>query len=124
MGRIFNLTVMRLVTGLPFRDTQCGFKLFRKLGRARDLSPPTVGRLRFLTMEVLYIACHLGYRTLEVPVRWNDVAGTTVSTWRGVKAFWDPVRVRSNGHPAACISRDGPVAGPRAEGAPALLLYR
>src|SRR5260370_29416981 len=27
-GRFFNL-VMRIVTGLPFRDTQCGFKLYR-----------------------------------------------------------------------------------------------
>ena len=28
-GRFFNL-VMRLVTGLPFMDTQCGFKLFHR----------------------------------------------------------------------------------------------
>jgi len=27
MGRIFNLA-MRLITGLPFHDSQCGFKLF------------------------------------------------------------------------------------------------
>jgi hypothetical protein len=43
-------------------------------------------------VEVLYIASHLGYRTLEVPVRWNDVAGTKVSMWLGAKGFWDPVR--------------------------------
>ena len=48
-------------------------------------------------VEVLYIASHLGYRTLEVPVRWNDVAGTKVSMWLGAKGFWDPVRVRWNG---------------------------
>src|SRR5262249_7043381 len=29
MGRLFNL-LMRLETGLPFRDTQCGFKLFER----------------------------------------------------------------------------------------------
>ena len=38
-----------------------------------------------------------GYRTLEVPVRWNDVAGTKVSLMRGVAAFLDPLKVRWNG---------------------------
>jgi len=33
-GRFFNL-VMRLVTGLPFHDTQCGFKLFQRERRAK-----------------------------------------------------------------------------------------
>ena len=48
-------------------------------------------------MEVLYIARRLGYRAVEVPVRWNDVAGTKVSLWRGVTAFLDPLKVRWNG---------------------------
>jgi hypothetical protein len=46
---------------------------------------------------VLYIAAQLGYRTLEIPVRWNDVAGTKVSLTRGVAAFMDPFKVRWNG---------------------------
>jgi len=48
-------------------------------------------------VEVLYIACHLGYRTLEVPVKWNNVEGTKVSAWRGLTAFLDPLKVRWNG---------------------------
>ena len=95
MGRIFNL-MMRLVTGLPFHDTQCGFKLF-ETSAAREIFRRQLLDGFGFDVEVLFIARHLGYRTLEVPVRWNDVAGTTVSTWRGIKAFWDPVKVRSNG---------------------------
>jgi glycosyltransferase involved in cell wall biosynthesis len=95
MGRIFNLT-MRAITGLPFHDTQCGFKLFRT-SAAREI----FGRQKLdgfgFDVQVLYIAQHLRYRALEIPVRWNDVAGTKVSAWRGVKAFWDPVKVRFNG---------------------------
>lgn len=95
MGRVFNLT-MRAVTGLPFRDTQCGFKLFEASAAREIFRRQRLDGFGF-DVEVLYIACHLGYRTLEIPVHWNDVAGTTVSTWRGVKAFLDPVKVRWNG---------------------------
>ena len=47
--------------------------------------------------QYIYIAQHLGYRTLEIPVRWNDVAGTKVSMTGGLAAFLDPVKVRWNG---------------------------
>jgi glycosyltransferase involved in cell wall biosynthesis len=94
MGRFFNL-VMRVITGLPFRDTQCGFKLFETSAAREIFSRQKLEGFGF-DVEVLYIAQHLGYRTLEVPVRWNDVAGTTVSMTRGLAAFLDLVRVRWN----------------------------
>jgi dolichyl-phosphate beta-glucosyltransferase len=95
MGRFFNLT-MRAVTGLPFRDTQCGFKLFETSAAREIFSRQRLDGFGF-DVEVLYIAGRLGCRTLEIPVRWNDVAGTKVSPWGGLKAFWDPVKVRLNG---------------------------
>jgi glycosyltransferase involved in cell wall biosynthesis len=95
MGRLFNLT-MRLITGLPFHDTQCGFKLFRAEAAREIFSRQLIDGFGF-DVEVLYIAQKLGYRTLETAVRWDDVAGTKVSPWRGIKAFYDPVKVRWNG---------------------------
>jgi glycosyltransferase involved in cell wall biosynthesis len=95
MGRFFNV-VMRLVTGLPFLDTQCGFKLFERDAARRIFSRQRLDGFGF-DVEVLYIAQRLGYRALEVPVRWNDSAGTKVSLWRGMQAFLDPVRVRWKG---------------------------
>ena len=94
MGRLFNLA-MRLVTGLPFRDTQCGFKLFDAAAARQIFSRQLLDGFGF-DVEVLYIAQRLGYRIIEVPVRWNDAAGTKVSLWRGLNAFADPVRVRWN----------------------------
>jgi dolichyl-phosphate beta-glucosyltransferase len=95
MGRLFNI-VMRMITGLPFRDTQCGFKLF-ETGAAREI----FGRQKLdgfgFDVEVLFIAGKLGCRAIEVPVRWNDVAGTKVTLWRGMQAYLDPLRVRWNG---------------------------
>ena len=94
MGRFFNF-VMRAITGLPFQDTQCGFKLFESAAAREIFSRQILDGFGF-DVEVLYIAQHLGYRTLEVPVRWNDVAGTKVSMTRGLAAFLDPIKVRWN----------------------------
>ena len=93
-GRAFNLAV-RLATGLPFWDTQCGFKLFETLAAREIFRRLRLERFGF-DVEVLFIASKLGYATVEVPVRWNDVAGTKVSTLNGLMAFLDPVRVRVN----------------------------
>ena len=94
VGRFFNLA-MRLVTGLPFRDTQCGFKLFDAGAAQAIFSRQLLNGFGF-DVEVLYIARRLRYKCVEVPVRWNDVAGTKVSLWRGVAAFLDPLKVRWN----------------------------
>jgi dolichyl-phosphate beta-glucosyltransferase len=92
LGRVFNCMV-RAVTGLPFRDTQCGFKLFERAAAREIFSRQRLDGFGF-DVEVLYIARRLGYRVLEVPVRWNDVAGTTVSARRGMAAFADILKVR------------------------------
>jgi dolichyl-phosphate beta-glucosyltransferase len=93
-GRFFNL-VMRVVTGLPFRDTQCGFKLFEARAAREIFSRQRLDGFGF-DVEVLYIARLLGLECLEVPVRWNDVAGSKVSLWRGLGAFLDLLRIRWN----------------------------
>jgi len=93
-GRFFNL-VMRVITGLPFRDTQCGFKLFER-ATARDVFSRQQLEGFGFDVEVLFIAARLGRRSLEVPVRWDNVEGTKVSLWSGAKAFVDPIKVRVN----------------------------
>ena len=94
VGKVFNL-VMRVVTGLPFHDTQCGFKLF-EAAAARDIFRRQLLEGFGFDVEVLFIGQHLGYRQIEVPVRWNDVAGTTMTTWRGLTAFLELLLVRWN----------------------------
>lgn len=94
IGRLFNL-VMRLVTGLPYRDTQCGFKLFEAHAAQAIFSRQKIDGFGF-DVEALYLAQRSGYRCLEVPVRWNDVAGSKVNLRRGIAAFLDPLKVRWN----------------------------
>jgi dolichyl-phosphate beta-glucosyltransferase len=93
-GRFFNV-VIRLITGLPFHDTQCGFKLFEGAAAREIFKRQRVERFGF-DVEVLFISQRLGYRTLEVPVRWNDVAGTKVKMLGALAAFLDPLKVRWN----------------------------
>ena len=93
-GRAFNLAV-RITTGLPFWDTQCGFKLFETRAAREIFRRQQIDRFGF-DVEVLFIARKLGYSAVEVPVRWNDVAGTKVSLLNGLMAFLDPLQVRLN----------------------------
>jgi len=68
-GRIFNL-VVRLATGLPFWDTQCGFKAFRMSVFRPLVEAATVDRFGF-DVELLYLAYRAGLRLKEIPVRWD-----------------------------------------------------
>lgn len=76
MGEIFNRSV-RKVTGLEFRDTQCGFKAFRG-DEARSLfAHASVAGFAF-DVEVLMLARASGMEIVEVPVRWTQVGGSKV----------------------------------------------
>lgn len=94
-GRIFNL-MMRISTGLPFSDTQCGFKLFKRQAAHEVFRRQKIERWGF-DAEVLFIARKLGYKTIEVPVRWSHSEGTKISMFRdSVNMFVDLLRVRWN----------------------------
>ncbi|MBI3693587.1 MAG: glycosyltransferase family 2 protein [Acidobacteria bacterium] len=94
-GRVFN-GLMRLTTGLPFHDTQCGFKLFRRPAAREIFCRQRLERFGF-DVEVLYLARKLGFRTVEVPVRWDHSEGTKVSMLGdSLDMFWDLWRVRRN----------------------------
>lgn len=93
-GKFFNAT-MRLMTGLPFADTQCGFKLFRRAAAQAVFQRQTLDGFGF-DVEILFIAQRLGFRCVEVPVHWNDVEGTKVSLANGIDSFLDLLRIRRN----------------------------
>jgi glycosyltransferase involved in cell wall biosynthesis len=94
-GRVFNL-LMQLLTGLRFQDTQCGFKLFEARAAREVFRRQQLERFGF-DAEVLFIARRLGFRTVEVPVRWSHSEGTKVSMFRdSLNMFLDLLRIRWN----------------------------
>ena len=76
-GRIFNL-VVRLATGLPFWDTQCGFKAFRMSVCRPLIEAATIDRFGF-DVELLFLAFRAGLRLKEIPVRWDHNEGSKVT---------------------------------------------
>jgi len=92
-GRFFNVLV-RLITGLPIADTQCGFKLFRRATTRRAFELQQVAGFGF-DPELLFLIRRMGGTIVEVPVRWNDNAATKVHFLRdSVRMAMDLVAVR------------------------------
>lgn len=76
LGRTFNL-IMRALVGLNFKDTQCGFKAFRREAALSVFERQQIAGFGF-DPEVLFIAQKQGWRLLELPVRWDHVDGSKV----------------------------------------------
>jgi glycosyltransferase involved in cell wall biosynthesis len=94
-GRIFNL-LLRLVLGLHFRDTQCGFKAFRREAAQQIFARQKIERWGF-DPEILFLARRMGFRTVEVPVIWAHSEGTRLHPFRdGLRMFGDVMRIRWN----------------------------
>ena len=94
-GRCYNW-LTRTVMGLPYKDTQCGFKAFRRAA-ARCIFPlQTIERWGF-DPEILFIARKLGFRVVEVPVTWGHDERSRISYLRdGSQMLREMVEIRSN----------------------------
>jgi dolichyl-phosphate beta-glucosyltransferase len=92
-GKAFNL-LMRVIAGLPYHDTQCGFKAF-----CREAFLPVFQRQRIerfgFDVEILYLARKRGLRLLEVPVAWSHSPDSKVRYSRdSADMFLDLLRIR------------------------------
>lgn len=94
-GRIYNLA-LRLILGLSFKDTQCGFKAFNR--RAAELLFPMQQIERWgFDPELLYLARRLHLRVDEVPVKWAHREGTRINPLRdGLHMLGEIFRIRWN----------------------------
>jgi len=94
-GRCFNW-ITRTVMGLPFKDTQCGFKAFRRSAAQMIFRLQTIERWGF-DPEILFIARKLKYVVREVPVTWGHDERSRMSYLKdGMKMLEDMARIRAN----------------------------
>jgi glycosyltransferase involved in cell wall biosynthesis len=95
-GIVFN-KIVRTILRLPFVDTQCGFKAFRRERCKIIFEQQTIERFGF-DPELLYLARHHGLSIKEVPVRWAHSPATKVSMMRdSVQMFLDVFIIGWNG---------------------------
>jgi dolichyl-phosphate beta-glucosyltransferase len=94
LGKAFTWIVRTFIAEVS--DVTCGFKAFN-----RDAGKEIFRRVRVydwsFDAEILLLADRLGYALSEVPVRWEDRAGTKVRLMRDVfGSLWGLLRIRSN----------------------------
>lgn len=93
MGRTFN-RLLRSITGLPFTDTQCGFKLIDR-ERTRPLFERMVVDHFAFDVELLFLCDRFGLRVKEIPVIWRESDRSSVSLFGSPpRMLYDLLRVR------------------------------
>jgi dolichyl-phosphate beta-glucosyltransferase len=92
-GRIFNL-LNRIILGLQFKDTQCGFKAFTRRAAQKILPLQRIERWGF-DPEILFLARKFGFRVEEVAVSWGHSGETRIHpVLDGARMFQEMVRIR------------------------------
>lgn len=95
MGKTFNLIVRRL-SGLMFADTQCGFKCYRREAAQAIFRRTVINGFAF-DVETLVIARTLGFRIVEMPVRWVNSPNSKVQILRHpAEMIVEVIQVRLN----------------------------
>ncbi|MBF0489464.1 MAG: glycosyltransferase family 2 protein [Candidatus Omnitrophica bacterium] len=93
MGNVFNFLVSSLlIKGI--RDTQCGFKMFR-----REVARNIFERVHLegfgFDLEVLYLAQRQGYSIKEVSVNWTHVDGSKVHIIKdSLRMFYNIIEIK------------------------------
>jgi len=94
-GRLFNLG-LRVVLGLGYRDTQCGFKAFTREAAHIIFSRQHIERWGF-DPEILFLAKKFKLRTVEVPVEWAHDHRSKIHPVRdGMRMANEVLQVRIN----------------------------
>ncbi len=114
VGRLVNWCVRRL-SGLPFPDTQCGFKLFSRRAARDVFSNLTVCGWMF-DVEALVLAQRLGYRAVDVPVTWINSGESRAKLSHAPRTVLELLHIRSywlGRQPAAASDREIAASTPR-----------
>jgi glycosyltransferase involved in cell wall biosynthesis len=95
VGRAGNI-IQFAFTGLRFKDTQCGFKAFRRAAAQSVFRLQRIEGFGF-DPEILFIAQKQGWRLLETPVRWNHIEGSKLNPMTApLKALMEVSTIRWN----------------------------
>lgn len=93
MGKTFNWMV-RMITGLPFKDTQCGFKLIHRPSIQNFLPQLQVHRFAWDVEFLMFARAHR-LKILEVPVVWEHQEESRVNAIKdSLEMLWRVIQLR------------------------------
>lgn len=93
IGRIFH-SILNILSLAEFKDTQCGFKLF-KSSIARDLAENQKCFGFSFDIEYLFLLKKMNCKIKEVPINWYHVEGSKVNIFRdSIKMLIEVLKIR------------------------------
>jgi dolichyl-phosphate beta-glucosyltransferase len=95
LGEGFKLLRKILVGLWEIKDTQCGFKCFKKEVAEKVFPKCKINRFAF-DPEILVIAKKMGYKIKEIPVYWKNAPESKVKPKWIVNMFIDLLKIRFN----------------------------
>lgn len=95
MGKIFNI-ILRKILYTEFKDTQCGFKGFKKDAGLKLFRLSKVKTFAF-DAEILFLANKLNYKIVEIPIKWINSPASKVRIIKdSLKMLFDLIKVRTD----------------------------
>ena len=92
-GKIFNLLI-KLILGINFKDTQCGFKLFDGIKARKIMHHSTINKF-CIDVEILFLAKKFNLKVYEIGITWKDDKESSVNLIRdSFNMFLDLIRIR------------------------------
>jgi len=96
MEKAFRLIRMVITNNWNVKDTQCGFKVFRRAAAAKIFPKITVKRFAF-DAEVIFVANKYGYKIKELPIHLQNPPSRSLRIFRDpANMIWDLLRIRMN----------------------------
>lgn len=96
MEKVFRLLRMLIVNDWNVKDTQCGFKVFRREAAMKIFPLLTVRRFAF-DAEVIYVASKHGFSIKELPIALENPPESHIRLIRDpLNMIWDLLRIRTN----------------------------
>jgi glycosyltransferase involved in cell wall biosynthesis len=96
MERVFRILRMVVINNYEVRDTQCGFKVFRREVALRIFPLLTIKRFSF-DAEVMFLAKKMGLKVKELPITLQNPRESHIrifaDSWN---MFWDLIKIRWN----------------------------
>lgn len=90
-SRLFNYYV-RLLFRLPFKDTQCGFKVLKK--KAVNSLLNLKSQSWEADVELLFKARNQGFSITELPVTWREIKGSKLKPKAMIKTVFNLLKLR------------------------------